>query len=266
MTDIMTLVHDDAGQESRLQVSFDLARALDAHLVCLDVTALPVMPVDFMAASDQAVAVMAAEEQERAHRARMEPRLIDEGVSHEWLARHGDMEDVIVRSARLVDLIVVSGGQDSGDAPGHSDLGARVAERSHVPVLVVPKDQRSLDITAPVLVAWDGSHVSAAAIRAATPLLRKSAEVITLTIGGDEALADASEAAAYLARKGCRVTARPVVADSSIGDIIIAEAKARNAAYVVMGSYGRGRWRERLFGGTSRDLMETLPFPLLIAH
>ena len=43
MKTILVLLHDDGGQEARLQVALDLSRALDGHLICLDVTQLPIM-------------------------------------------------------------------------------------------------------------------------------------------------------------------------------------------------------------------------------
>ena len=41
MKNILLLVHDDPGQEARVQAALDLTRALDGHLTCLDVAAMP---------------------------------------------------------------------------------------------------------------------------------------------------------------------------------------------------------------------------------
>ncbi len=41
MKNVLLLVHDDVGQESRYQVALDLTRALQGHLMCLDVTYVP---------------------------------------------------------------------------------------------------------------------------------------------------------------------------------------------------------------------------------
>ena len=40
MKNVLLLVHDDVGQEARLQVALDLTRALDGHLSCVDVVEL----------------------------------------------------------------------------------------------------------------------------------------------------------------------------------------------------------------------------------
>lgn len=35
MKNVLLLIHDDDGQEARLQVTLDLTRALDGHLTCV---------------------------------------------------------------------------------------------------------------------------------------------------------------------------------------------------------------------------------------
>lgn len=42
MKNVLLLVHEDAGQEARLQAALDLTRALRGHLTCLDGTCYPV--------------------------------------------------------------------------------------------------------------------------------------------------------------------------------------------------------------------------------
>jgi len=41
MKNILLLVHDDKGKDARLRAAIDLARALDGHLSCIDVSSLP---------------------------------------------------------------------------------------------------------------------------------------------------------------------------------------------------------------------------------
>ena len=43
MKNILLLVHDDAGQEARLQAALDLTRGLAGHLTCIDVVQLPAL-------------------------------------------------------------------------------------------------------------------------------------------------------------------------------------------------------------------------------
>lgn len=46
MKTLLLLVHDDAGQEARLQAALDLTRALDGHLTCVDIAPIPVFAGD----------------------------------------------------------------------------------------------------------------------------------------------------------------------------------------------------------------------------
>ena len=43
MKNVLVLIHDDDGQEARLQTALDLTRALDGHLTCVDVADLVIM-------------------------------------------------------------------------------------------------------------------------------------------------------------------------------------------------------------------------------
>ena len=52
MKNILLLVHEDAGQEARLQTALSLTRAVNGHLKCLDVVVLPELAGDpYMATS-----------------------------------------------------------------------------------------------------------------------------------------------------------------------------------------------------------------------
>ena len=40
MKNVLVLIHDDAGQEARLQAALDVVRNLDGHLACLEVAGI----------------------------------------------------------------------------------------------------------------------------------------------------------------------------------------------------------------------------------
>jgi nucleotide-binding universal stress UspA family protein len=266
MKDILLLVHDDTGQEARLQCALDVVRAVDGHLQCLDIMRLPVVAGDYFAAADRAMLMLDEQERETAHRTHIAQRLDMEGISHEWAQGLGSFEDVINAEARLVDLVIVSGGPTRGtfDDP---DFAARLATSCHLPVLGVPRDQSRLDLFGTALVAWDGSTAASAAIRAAVPLLRLGQEVLVATIGDSSCEADPEEAARYLARHGCHVSAKLIPPGTGgVCAQLLNLAKGTGAGWCVMGAYGRGRIRERLFGGTTQRLMDEATLPLFLAR
>ncbi len=190
---------------------------------------------------------------------------MSEAVSHEWARVQGNADAVIADAARLVDLIVV-GRQGIGDPSETGDFAARLSELTTVPILLVPTGQKSLDFSGKALVAWDGSAPSDNALRAAVPLLRLASEVEVLTVGDNDSDADPAEAADYLARQGCRASARRVAgrAISPTSCLMPSTRPVRTGG--VMGSYGHSRLRETLFGGASKTLLAKAPIPLLIAH
>ncbi len=130
----------------------------------------------------------------------------------------------------------------------------------------MPTGQKSLDYNGKVLVAWDGSAPGDAALRAAVPLLKLASEVEVVTVGDSGSDADPAEAADYLARHGCRASARRIAGSGDLSDQLLDALHASGADWGVMGSYGHSRLRETLFGGASKTLLAKAPIPLLIAH
>ncbi|MET0239250.1 MAG: universal stress protein [Sphingobium sp.] len=265
MKTILLMVHDDMGQDARLQCALDLTRALDGHLVCLDLLRLPVLVDAYGGGPAQATVLFEERDREDANVAQVEDRLRDLDVSHEWIRAQGDFDHSLAQAARLADLVVMS----SKDAPGlgdQGDLPGRVARATTAPVLVVPPGAHEMAVRGRALVGWDGSAPAADALRAAVPLLRLACSVEILTIGGGDgqAEADPQDAVRYLARHGCTATARVAEQVGSLSTHL--HDAFASAAWGVMGSYGHGRLRERLFGGTTHTLLEETPVPLLISH
>lgn len=265
MKTVMVLIHQDAGQEARLQCALDVVRALDGHLVCLDIVRLPVVADGFGVGAASAMLIMDEREREDGNVRRLQPRLAVEGVSHEWARIQSNSDLSITDAARLVDLIVV-GRQGLGDNAETGELAGRLAEQTTAPILLVPTGQAALDLGGKALVGWDGSAPNDAAVRAAVPLLRLAREVEVLTVGDPDSGADPQEAAAYLARHGCRVTARRIARVGDPAEQLLDELEAAGAAWGVIGSYGHSRLRETLFGGATRTLLAKAPIPLLLSH
>lgn len=265
MKTILLMVHDDAGQESRLQCALDLTRANEGHLVCLDVLRMPVVVDAYGVGVGQAAVIMDESDREDSHVARLDGRLAGEGISYEFVRMRGEFDIAIADGGRLVDLIVVSG-QGVEDLKDQGDLPARLAQLTTAPILAVPAGQQGFDLFGKAIVAWDGSSPAAAAIRAAVPMLTRVSEVDVLTIADKGHNADPEDVARYLARHGCNVTARTVNRDGAVGVQLLHELEASGAAWGVMGSYGHSRMREQIFGGTTRSLLTKSAIPLLISH
>jgi nucleotide-binding universal stress UspA family protein len=51
-----------------------------------------------------------------------------------------------------------------------------------------------------------------------------------------------------------------------VSEVIARFAREHGADAVVMGAYGHSRFREAILGGATRDLLESAPLPLVMAH
>jgi nucleotide-binding universal stress UspA family protein len=265
MKTILLMVHDDPGQESRLQCALDVTKAVQGHLLCLDVLRMPVVVDAYGAGVGQAAVILDERDREDTNVTRLDERLKAAGIDYEFARIRGEFDLAIADGSRLTDLIIVSA-QGTEDLKDQGDLPARVAQLTRTPILVVPATQSHFDLSGKAVVAWDGSSPSATALRAAVPLLCRTSAVEVLTITDKGKGADPEEARLYLSRHGCTVTARTVERSGSFGAQLIQEFSTCGAAWGVMGSYGHSRMREQIFGGTTRTLLTSTPIPLLISH
>jgi nucleotide-binding universal stress UspA family protein len=268
MKNILVLTHDDPGQEARLRVALDIARAIQGHVTCVDVAINPLMSDEYV--SSYAGAALAAEEQraEEANRAKIRARLAREDVPYSTIDATGDAASCVARAAKLADLIVVNRKlDDEAPYPNMFDIAGDLIVESRVPVFAVPQTARSFDPTGTAVVAWDGSSHAAAALRAAVPLL-KLASTVTLFYAEDGSMkVPLEDAAAYLSRHDIHPVLRsePCLMDRP-GALILSEATIEHASYVVMGAFSRSRFLEATFGGATQRMLGESPVPVFFVH
>lgn len=267
MKNILLLIHDDAGQEARLQAALDLTRAVDGHLMCVDVAIVPVMVDDYVPNGGAALLLADERERESANRRTVEARLAKEGVSYEWQDITGDVADALCRAATLADAIVINLPLSGIGFPDMRALAGDLLKSSETPVLAVPESARGFAAAGRAMVAWDGSRAAQEALQAAVPLLQLSENVTIVEIDDGSVKVPAEEAAKYLSRHGVEPVIRRVPTTvERTSDMLLAEAAGLRAAYIVMGGYGHSRIVEALFGGVTRRMLGECPIPLFLAH
>jgi nucleotide-binding universal stress UspA family protein len=263
MRNILLLVHDDEGQEARLQAALDLTRALDGHLKCLDVTPLPVVVGDGY--PGLGTPIIDEREQEQQNKARLTARLATEDVSWSWVDITGNFAECVIAEAGLADLIVLSRALDSFPIPDMRGIAGKVVMESRKPVVAVPETLRRFAFDR-ALIAWDGEASVTETMRAAVPLLKLAKEVELFMARESGERTDPLEAAEYLSRHGIHATIRIVQDGLHSADQLIAEEAGRwKADYVLMGAYSRGRIRET-FGGVTKRLLGKATLPLILGH
>jgi nucleotide-binding universal stress UspA family protein len=225
----------------------------------------PAVVSDYVEVSGGAMMMEYERERESHNRRATETRLKREDVSWSMLETVGDPGTALRNAAELADIIVVSG-------PAASDgefrrIVGEVAVKSGRLVLAVPPAATGLDAGGSALVGWNGSHEASEALRQAIPLLQRAAVVTLLDIDHPAGDVSINEAASYLSRHGVhpRVVTR-VSHEKSISEVILEEAHAMGAAYVVIGAYGLPRSFEAIFGGVTADLLQESDLPIVLAH
>jgi len=195
------------------------------------------------------------------------------GRSVEWQAPAGDVTGTAILHARHADLLVL--GQENPD--DRMTFVARhfvedVVMGSGRPAIVVPYagDVRTLGEN--VLIGWDDGREAARATADALPLLTRArfVHVETVTRGHpdpDETPAGV-DVAAYLERHGIRASfsTTPRERSVSVGAMLLNRVTDVHADLLVMGLYSHARMHERVLGGATRTILETMTVPVLLSH
>jgi nucleotide-binding universal stress UspA family protein len=267
MKTVLLLVHDDAGQEARLQAALDLTRALDGHLDCLDVCVVPVLMDDCYAGAGVGVLLADEKAREGLNRTRLEARLAHEDVNWSWADATGQIAPALTEAAVLADLIVINRRLDVWPLPDMREIAGEVLLKSGRPILAVPEAARGIDLNGTALVAWDGSPAAEAALRAALPLLKLARDVVVFEVQDGSVRLSAEEAATYLSRHDIHATIEcaPAV-DERAASILLDRIGRGDCGYVVMGGFGHSRFTQALFGGVTRKMLTESPIPVFLAR
>jgi len=264
------------GSEHQVELALTLAKRFDAHItgICI----LPDAAMLRSAVQNPLIRLNETEvadiiEREYKDAAAVEQRfssVADEArVSHDWVTGEGDPADVLIHAARLYDLAIVEQCRAGADLLWGAATQLALSGR---PTLILPTEWSQADLPKRILVAWNGSAQSASAVRNALPLLKISSEV-TLLIGQNrEALPlwmrlPPINVDQYLLRHGVNVSATTLEApDAEAGAAILKSAQRSKAELVVMGAFGRSRFREWVLGGATRHVLEHMTMPVFMAH
>lgn len=271
--------HDAASDAAdRLAFAARLARKLDAHLTSFSATVEPAFMLtgeiqdsaEIWGARLQALREQAADlaraAEECARRHGLQPDCRSASLPLASLSRTAALH------ARYADLAVIGCEIERSHAPLRQEIFDGVIFDSGRPALVTPPEADVDKLLRRIVIAWDGGMRAARALSVALPLLSR-AEAVSVVVVAEKADADAfgeqpgGDISHHLARHGISVQLyQAPAAGRSIGKVIADCAEELDAGMIVMGAYGHSRFRETLFGGASRDLLETPPAPLFMAH
>jgi nucleotide-binding universal stress UspA family protein len=212
-----------------------------------------------------------AEERANAALAVFETEARNAGIAYSLQAITGATYEAaveIIALARLSDLAIVQQpgqGRDTFD----DTVPLEILFQSGGPVLFMPYTHRGPFEPGRIGIAWDGSRLAARAVREAAAFLTRAQAITIISINESKTPENpsAAELAAYLARHGLTSEIERLSADrADIQPSILSIAADTGVDLIVMGAYGHSRLQERLLGGVTRGMLESMTVPTLMTH
>ncbi len=274
-----------ARDEIVLATAFAAAQPFQAHVAALFIHPDPRLAVPFVGVPVSPDVVqdivnasedIAAAADKRAHEALMAAAakfaapILDTpqkmpGVSCSFHRAQGLFFRAVAHAAELCDLVafgVIAGPEASELSEGFVE----VLTRSGRPILLAAEAPSQL--ARRIVLGWDGGASAARAISAALPFLRQadSIEILCVQRSAPHA-ADFAALREYLALHGISSTARTVEQGTrAVGAALLDAAAQAGADLLVTGAYGRGPWRESVFGGATVHIRSHATLPIFMAH
>ena len=137
-------------------------------------------------------------------------------------------------------------------------------------MLVTPHDAPCISTFRRVIVAWNGSREAARAAFDALPFILEADSTEILLIDPPETPDTAetgADIAAALARHGAQVTVHTEASDGRATDDVIRDRLAATGAdLLVLGAYSHSWFRELLFGGVTRTVLQSMPVTAFLSR
>jgi nucleotide-binding universal stress UspA family protein len=179
-----------------------------------------------------------------------------------------DAAAIVGTTSRLYDLTIVAQPEFDRDSFDNT-LAQTILFQSGGPVLFIPYIFRGALQGKRIGICWDGSRLAARALHDAMPLLKQAEAITVLTINPGSVPNDASatQLVRYLSQLDVQTRIIDLTTDStSIQASLLSLATDESLDLLVMGGYSHSRLRETVFGGVTREMLETMTVPTLMSH
>lgn len=181
-------------------------------------------------------------------------------------------QDTIAVHARHADLVVIGQSEPDKERPAGNELPEEVIFQCGRPVLVVPYVGIQKPFGRRVMIGWDGSREAARALNDAMPILEKAEKVVVIVVNpkpgsSRHGQVPGADIALHLARHGVDVEVDEEDAKGVSPDqVILSRVSDMDIDLLVLGAYGTPRIQERVFGGVTRTIMQSMTVPVLFSH
>ena len=274
MKDLLVYVPPVRHHPRLIEYAASLAASMDAHLDGATFTILPQVAGHFASLPDNFYRT--ARENSELEAANAGKRFLEyarnAGVGHavrNFESFANDAEDLFACTAQAYDLAIVPQ-TDREDTTLFNPQFDSIMLMTGRPTLFVPTIHRGRASLERVLVCWNGDRFAARAVGDGMPLLKRAKTVDVLQIGPlDTGIprCEAAELVRHLQRHGVSAKQHTFARDNpDVGAAILSFAADCGSNLIMMGGYGHSRAREMLFGGVTRELLESMTVPVLMSH
>ncbi|SLN10562.1 Universal stress protein family protein [Roseovarius albus] len=274
---LFTAVTDDTLVDPVLDHAIAMASTHDAHLdvLCLGVDRTH---TGYYYAGASAMVFQEAIGQSQAQADQLEQMVQEklQGQSIRWSTDKGvsqlpDLTRPVSARARFSDLTILPMPYADGRGAELEPTTEAVLFEGQCPALLVPDDHALNTRPEQIMIAWNESAEAINAIRASLPLLCAARSVRVVVVDppqhGPSRSDPGGPLSQYLARHGVSVEIDVLSRTlPRIADVLNRHAIDTGADLLVMGAYGHSRFREAVFGGATRNMLEHAKVPVLLAH
>ncbi|MEM7522796.1 MAG: universal stress protein [Pseudomonadota bacterium] len=257
-----------------LDLAIKLTRDVDGHLDLLCIAPTAPDAIYISEVSVDVVRQMTARAQEEAEALKAEAQAIVDaaGIAATLRAaalRYSEVAGVVGREGRFHDLIIMPRPFPVEAAAATEEALDGALFDTLAPVLVCPPKPVG-ELGRKIMVAWNGDQEAMRAIRAALPLLKAADEVEIVTVEPPVQHSGATPGLALmtmLTRHGVNAALTPIARTAErVSETLRQKARDLGADLIVMGAYGHSRFRERLLGGATREMLEDAESPVMMTH
>ncbi len=175
----------------------------------------------------------------------------------------GYRSKLIEQESKFCDLVIIS-------SPHNNRITATfetTITKSGKPALMFPREMKSFK-TDKILIGWNNSPEVARAVTDAIPMLKNAKKVHI--VSSKEFTKDTNQIEklqSYLKTHGIKSTFELVKTTKKPGQALLRNAQEGKFDLIVAGAFGhRGLFKELMFGGTTKYMLEHTDIPIFMSH
>ena len=271
--DILVYVDDGKSNAERIKTAFSLAKAQQARLTGVTLSALK--PSHMRTADKKTQKTMSLQEAEK----RLEEfsALAEEaGIEFNTRVITAGKKKAALRLsqyARNFDLVIFrQANPENRNYQMVEEISSEILLLSGRPVFFMPYIGAHRIPCKNAMIAWDGTPTATRAVHDVLPMISEIDKVIILVVtegksktAKGELLAD--DLASHLIRHGVNAEVKRTNAGTfDVPTVILNEVYDNDIDLLIMGGYGTPSLKQKIFGGVTRSLLSSMVIPVVMSH